>query len=229
MQRVVRSSPLSLPRELVFCVTFFFSRKRKNEAKKKKKKSTSLLSHFFFLEKKNANMLSSSSRHPSPCSGAPGAAPRTTTPWRTPRTLPLPLDALLAAASVAAGLALFCAFSFKGMRAYDETARHMRYSEDPVLRALLLAHKVGAWWTSRSLSLRGAFRIAIEGGATREARTKAGHCHALAAKLLSRSLARSSAMVSSLLSSAPFLRRRAFLFSIRALERRERDVLLPSA
>ena len=56
--------------------------------------------------------------------------------------LPLPLDALLSSASVAAGLALFCAFSFKGMRAYEETARHMRYSEDPVLRALFLAHKV---------------------------------------------------------------------------------------
>lgn len=210
------------------CNFFFLPKKEKRSKKEEEKVDLSSLS-LLLLGKKNAKMLSSSSRHPSPCSGAPGAAPRTTTPWRTPRTLPLPLDALLAAASVAAGLALFCAFSFKGMRAYDETARHMRYSEDPVLRALLLAHKVGAWWTSRSLSLRGAFRIAIEGGATREARTKAGHCHALAAKLLSRSLARSSAMVSPLLSSAPFLRRRAFLFSIRALERRERDVLLPSA
>lgn len=56
--------------------------------------------------------------------------------------LPLPLDALLASASVAAGLGLFCFFSFGGMRAYEEAAGHMRYQDDPVLKALFLAHKV---------------------------------------------------------------------------------------
>ena len=91
-----------------------------------------------------------SSRHP-PSSGSGAAAapttattttttPATKTPWLS--RLPLPLDALLSSAAVAAGLALFCVSSFKGMRAYEETARHMRYSEDPVLRALFLAHKV---------------------------------------------------------------------------------------
>lgn len=92
-------------------------------------------------------MLSSSSRHPPPSSGSRAAAAPTSTTTKTPwlslsHGLPLPLDALLSSAAVAAGLALFCAFSSKGMRAYEETARHMRYSEDPVLRALFLAHKV---------------------------------------------------------------------------------------
>lgn len=93
-----------------------------------------------------------SSRHPPPTSSGSGAAPTPTTkaPWLS--RLPLPLDALLSAASVAAGLALFCAFSFKGMRAYEETARHMRYSEDPVLRALFLAHKVSSCACSNAIS-----------------------------------------------------------------------------
>lgn len=84
-----------------------------------------------------------SSRHPpSSASGAATTPPQPTSSWLS--RLPLPFDALLACASVAAGLALFCCFSFKGMRAYEQTARHMRYQDDPVLKALLLAHKVCA-------------------------------------------------------------------------------------
>lgn len=100
---------------------------------------------------KQKDMLSS--RHQPAASSGSGAAAATLnaaapkTPWLS--RLPLPLDALLSSASVAAGLVLFCAFSFKGMRAYEETARHMRYTEDPVLRALFLAHKVSRMLYSR--------------------------------------------------------------------------------
>lgn len=113
--------------------------------KKKEKKTQEGDSH----SKKKKTMFSS--RHPPPTSSGSGAAPTPTTkaPWLS--RLPLPLDALLSAASVAAGLALFCAFSFKGMRAYEETARHMRYSEDPVLRALFLAHKVSSCACSNAI------------------------------------------------------------------------------
>lgn len=94
-------------------------------------------------------MLSNSRHSPLATSSGSGAAAAPTPTTKTPcllSRLPLPLDALLSSASVAAGLALFCAFSFKGMRAYEETARHMRYTEDPVLRALFLAHKVSRVW-----------------------------------------------------------------------------------
>ena len=92
-----------------------------------------------------------STRHQPPASSGSGAAATLTATTKTPwlSRLPLPLDALLSSASVAAGLVLFCVFSFKGMRAYEETARHMRYSEDPVLRALFLAHKVSCMICSR--------------------------------------------------------------------------------
>ena len=58
------------------------------------------------------------------------------------RACPLPPDALAAAAAVWGGLALFCVFSIRGAGEYERLALLMKYKDDPVLRALFMAHKV---------------------------------------------------------------------------------------
>ena len=139
--------------------------KRISSSWKKKKKATLTSAR----KKKEKTMFSSRHRPPT---GSGSGAPTAKTPWLSAR-LPLPLDALLSAASVAAGLALFCAFSFKGMRAYEETARHMRYSEDPVLRALFLAHKVSFRVVVRVALLSTALLVRLRAAAARRRRRAA--------------------------------------------------------